>query len=118
MCSISGIIDYKNNNFDKELVDFKNLLFHRGPDHQVIIKDKNFFLSMNRLKIIDLSDNANQPFKSEDSNFVLIYNGEIYNYKEIKRDYLSEENFFSDGDGEIILKLYKNIISTSVLSIS
>ena len=43
MCSISGIIDYKNINFDKELVDFKNLLFHRGPDHQVIIKDKKFF---------------------------------------------------------------------------
>ena len=40
---------------------------------------------MNRLKIIDLSDNANQPFKSEDSNFVLIYNGEIYNYKELKK---------------------------------
>ena len=41
MCSISGIVDYKNNNFDKELIDFKTLLLHRGPDHQVIIKDKN-----------------------------------------------------------------------------
>ena len=107
MCSISGIIDYKNNNFDKELVDFKNLLFHRGPDHQVIIKDKNFFLSMNRLKIIDLSDNANQPFKSEDSNFVLIYNGEIYNYKELKKNYFSDYSFKSNVDGEILIPLFK-----------
>ena len=62
---------------------------------------------MNRLKIIDLSDKANQPFKSEDSNFVLIYNGEIYNYKELKKDYFSDYIFKSNVDGEILIPLFK-----------
>ena len=61
---------------------------------------------MNRLKIIDLSNEANQPFKSKDKNITIIYNGEIYNYDELKNKYFSNYKFNSNVDGEILIPLW------------
>ena len=83
------IINYESKSFEEKSIDFKQILNHRGPDHQVNDEDTNYFISMNRLKIIDLSNEANQPFKSKDKNITIIYNGEIYNYDELKNKYFS-----------------------------
>ncbi len=107
MCSISGIINYESKSFEGQSIDFKQILNHRGPDHQVDDKDINYFISMNRLKIIDLSNEANQPFKSKDKNITIIYNGEIYNYDELKNKYFSDYKFNSNVDGEILIPLYE-----------
>ena len=107
MCSISGIINYESKSFEEKSIDFKQILNHRGPDHQVNDEDTNYFISMNRLKIIDLSNEANQPFKSKDKNITIIYNGEIYNYDELKNKYFSNYKFNSNVDGEILIPLYE-----------
>ena len=61
-----------------------NLIIHRGPDNQSIYNDKNFGFGHCRLSIIDLTKKANQPFHSDDNRFLIIYNGEVYNYLELK----------------------------------
>lgn len=107
MCGISGIINF-NKKPETEVVNrMNNSIKYRGPDHQALWNNQFISIGVVRLKIIDLSEKSNQPFVDKETGITVIYNGEIYNYKEIKRDYLSEENFFSEGDGEIILKLYR-----------
>ena len=80
MCGIVGIYKFNNQkiNFD-ELKNFTNSLIHRGPDAQgnYINKAKNLGLGHNRLNILDLSNNSNQPMHFND-RFVLNYNGEIF----------------------------------------
>jgi asparagine synthase (glutamine-hydrolysing) len=82
MCSISGIVSISNSK--------KNLIYkmieaqsHRAPDERGVFFDNNIALGMGRLKIIDLKSKNLTPFIS--NNFVLIYNGEIYNYIELKK---------------------------------
>ena len=82
-------------------------ILHRGPDQKNIFKSKDSVFGFVRLKIIDLSDNANQPFVSEDKKIKIIYNGEIYNFIDLKRTYLKQVKFKSNGDGEVILHLYQ-----------
>ena len=60
------------------------------------------------MAIIDLSENSNQPFSTKDKKINLFYNGEIYNFKELKEKYFKNHIFKSAGDGEIILHLYQN----------
>ena len=60
-----------------------------------------------RLKIIDISDNSNQPFLSENKKIQVIYNGEIYNYKSLRKSYFPNKKFKSSGDGEVLLYLYE-----------
>ena len=66
-----------------------------------------FDIGMVRLSIIDLSEKANQPFVSEDGNIITIYNGEIYNFENIKKTYFPNYTFSSSCDGEVIPALYK-----------
>ena len=71
-------------------------------------EDRKIYLEHNRLSIIDLSKNANQPFVSKDKNFVITFNGEIYNYKEIKKELEDRNiNFNSNSDTEVIIEAYK-----------
>lgn len=112
MCGIFGV--FTKNNFDfniKLLID--NALDnqnHRGPDSRGywISKKNNVALAHNRLSILDLSDNGNQPFFSIDGRYCLIFNGEIYNYIEIKYYLISKGVvFISDSDTEVLLESYK-----------
>ena len=93
MCAIVGA------NFD---FDYNNSLIHRGPDDYGEYKDKWVTLFHNRLAIIDL-DNAKQPFYFKD--YVLIFNGEIYNYIELKKE-LKEYDFKTHSDTEVLLYAY------------
>ena len=88
MCGITGFLgknkDSPNNHQIKNCL---NLMYNRGPDARGKIvkkfKNKSLIFLHSRLSIIDLSNNANQPF--EDDNGILIFNGEIYNYLELKK---------------------------------
>ena len=81
---------------------------HRGPDFKITWQNEFNSIGFVRLAIIDLSENSNQPFSTKDKKINLFYNGEIYNFKELKEKYFKNHIFKSAGDGEIILHLYQN----------
>ncbi len=109
MCGIFGFkLNRSLNESDlKHSIKHLNLLSNRGPDNQgyYIDKENGVFLGHTRLSIIDLSEQSNQPFIS--GNSVIVYNGEVYNYKEIKED-LNDKNFFTNSDTEVLLSLWQN----------
>jgi asparagine synthase (glutamine-hydrolysing) len=104
MCGIAGIVGEKvcEERLDQMLLSQK----HRGPDFTGKYIDKEIALGHNRLKIIDLSEAANQPFYSEDKRYVLIFNGEIYNYIELKAELNNEYDFKTASDTEVLLAAY------------
>ena len=112
MCGISGIYNYFDNNINSKKIIEKIVKIQnsRGPDaNNIWISDcKKITFGHNRLSIIDLSDLAKQPFVSKDKNFIITFNGEIYNYKEIKEE-LTHNNitFKSNSDTEVIIEAYK-----------
>lgn len=81
----------------------KSILNHRGPDYFGKYKDDRITLFHNRLAILDLSEKANQPFYYKD--LILVYNGEIYNFQEIKKE-LKEYTFYTASDSEVLLYAY------------
>lgn len=101
MCGIVGFNNQKN----EVLQNMLNSIHHRGPDDQGIYEDENFSLGHVRLSILDLSSLGHQPITFEE--LVMVYNGEVYNFKEI-RDELEEfgYQFSSQSDSEVILKAY------------
>ena len=107
MCGFLGAVD-----FDKRLEVIQPLLSkglkaiaHRGPDSSREELFENVYLGHNRLSIIDLSESGNQPMKSANSDASIIYNGEVYNYQELKKD-LSGIKFNSNSDSEVVLEGY------------
>ena len=112
MCGINGIYNYLNKPINsKSIVEKIVKIQHtRGPDDQGIweSKCKKVCFGHNRLTIIDLSKNGKQPFISKDENFVITFNGEIYNFKEIKKELTSNNiDFKSNSDTEVIIESYK-----------
>ena len=87
--------------------DLDNLLKHRGPDSQNLsfCKKNQLHLYHSRLKIIDISDDANQPFTSTSNRYEIIFNGEIYNYDELIKEH--NITLTTNSDCEVILHLYK-----------
>lgn len=79
---------------------------HRGPDAQGVYSNEDVTLAHNRLSIIDLSPKANQPFHSKDGRYVMVFNGEIYNYKELKEDLKDAYEFRTNSDTEVLLACY------------
>ncbi len=84
------------------------LMRHRGPDAQAlwINDDRLLALGHARLKILDLSDSANQPMHSPDGRYVLIFNGEIVNFRELRQRYRGPWNFRTQGDSEVLLAYF------------
>jgi len=110
MCGIVGTWDFKNKINPEILKKMRDTLKHRGPDDAgfFIDDESNIGLGHRRLSIIDLSERGHQPMKTEDNSLYITYNGETYNFKEIKKE-LEQKNysFFSSSDTEVILKAYK-----------
>ena len=102
MCGIAGIIG-KNASKDV-LLKMTNAQKHRGPDYTGFWLDENVCFGHNRLSIIDLSENANQPFQDEEERYQLIFNGEIYNYLELKNEL--DYNFVTSSDTEVLFAAY------------
>jgi asparagine synthase (glutamine-hydrolysing) len=107
MCGICGIIDKdKFNKIEKNLIQgMNNVSLHRGPDGEGYYHYKNLAFGHRRLAIIDLTENGHQPMIS--SQYSITYNGEIYNYIEIKDELIDiGYKFKSQSDTEVILAAY------------
>ena len=107
MCGISGIASFNTSVDEADVVSMVQKIKHRGPDQEKIFKNQMGIFGFVRLKIIDISDRSNQPFLSENKKIQIIYNGEIYNYKNLKEQYFPNKNFKSSGDGEVLIYLYE-----------
>lgn len=110
MCGIAGIVNFQSNiSHHQDIVHkFHNNLKHRGPDAKgyYFSPSSNALLCQTRLSIIDTSENANQPIESYDKRFNIIFNGEIYNYKELNKLVHKKFNVNTKSDTEILLYMY------------
>tara|TARA_R110000850_G_scaffold275701_1_gene415552 strand:+ start:2784 stop:4505 length:1722 start_codon:yes stop_codon:yes gene_type:complete len=105
MCGISGYIGTKK--FTEGIKTMVSVLQHRGPDFSDVYSDKGFAaLGHNRLAIIDLSAEANQPFLDTTGRYVMVYNGEVYNYRELRGNLSTNYNFKTQCDTEVVLAAY------------
>ena len=107
MCAIAGIIDYTNSVNKQELDKMNNAMALRGPNDRGIIIDNHVGLAHRRLSIIDVKS-GHQPMSIDDDQYVIIYNGEVYNFLEV-REKLEEQGvvFTTQSDTEVILWAYK-----------
>ena len=108
MCGITGFINLNNKIARKTILKkMTDSLYHRGPDGEGHFLFENFAIGHRRLSIIDLSESSSQPMVTEDKNWIISYNGEIYNFKNIKKELQKRGyNFFSSGDTEVVLKSF------------
>ena len=107
MCGIVGVYDTKKYINQRILDKMTDIVSHRGPDGRGTFINKSVGFGHRRLSIIDLSQAGDQPMKSDDDNYAITYNGEIYNYLNIRRELESKGHIFkSNTDTEVILKAY------------
>lgn len=114
MCGIAGIVwnqeRYKEKEmFNRVIKDLTNALLHRGPDDEGFFFDKNLAFGHRRLAIIDLTESGHQPmlYSGKNGQYVITYNGEIYNYIELKNELKRDGYVFnSNTDTEVILASY------------
>ncbi len=101
-----GILGYTGSNLDI-IKRAHALQKHRGPDGDGFYSDDNVSLGHNRLAIIDLNPRAAQPMWDTTRRYSIVFNGEIYNYKEIKADHLQDYQFQTESDTEVLLGLFE-----------
>jgi len=101
MCAIFGILGSYN---EKQAKTALSKLSHRGPDYCGVIQRDNLFFAHQRLAILDKNTRSHQPFKYK--NILLSFNGEIYNFKELKKELSTEFEFKTQSDGEVIIASY------------
>jgi len=104
MCGIAGIVGRRDEDGMRRML---SSIRHRGPDDTGQFHDDGISLGMNRLAILDLSMKAHQPMTSHNGRYIIVYNGEVYNFKELRK--LLEQNgivFRSGSDTEVIVELF------------
>jgi len=110
MCGIAGIYNIDSKPVDLDILKkFTRSLAHRGPDGEgfFLNKDKNIGIGHRRLSVIDITNLSSQPMTYSDGRYVITYNGEIYNYLEIREELKSKGyNFRTNGDTEVVLISY------------
>lgn len=105
MCGIFGVVNGRVSRDKAE--ECLNKLQHRGPDGDGIYINDEVVLGHRRLAILDLSNNGRQPMESKDGRYVITYNGEIYNFLEVRNELKGlGYSFFSETDTEVILAAY------------
>ena len=109
MCGFITAINFKDNKKIKSyLKSLKRINKHRGPDNIKFLDDDYSPVLFRRLSIIDISNNANQPFKSDDKKKHLVFNGAIYNFIELKKILIKKNyKFFTSSDTEVLMKCYE-----------
>ena len=110
MCGIVGIYNYKSNKkvSTTALESMSEAIAYRGPDGHGYYYDHKLAFGHRRLTIIDTSERANQPMSSADESHIICYNGEVYNYLEIKNQLVKDGvNFKTTSDTEVILELFQ-----------
>ena len=115
MCGITGFVDIRQSkkSYDsKRIIEYMtDVLKSRGPDDKGIWIDEkdNICLGHRRLSIIELSNLGKQPMTSHNNRFVIIYNGEIYNFLDIKKELEQENiNFSGNSDTEVLIEAFSN----------
>ncbi|MCK5612245.1 asparagine synthetase B, partial [Candidatus Pacearchaeota archaeon] len=108
MCGIAGIINFNNERLDRNLVQSMiRVMRHRGPDGEGIFADRHVVLGHVRLSIIDIEGSA-QPLSNEDGSIWVTFNGEIYNYADLRKKLIScGHKFKTSGDTETLVHLYE-----------
>ena len=108
MCGISCILNFNGSHVKRSDIQvMMQKMKHRGPDDEGIFIKDNVGLGFVRLSIIDLSSAGHQPMFSNDGRFVIIYNGEVYNYLEIRNELKNKYVFKSNTDTEVVLASYQ-----------
>lgn len=107
MCGICGYYSFEKSNPDENLLKkMCSVIEHRGPDDEGIFLDKGVGLGMRRLSIIDI-EGGRQPVHNEDSTIWIVFNGEIYNYRELRLSLEKKHRFYTSSDTEVIVHLYE-----------
>ncbi|MBO6183970.1 MAG: asparagine synthase (glutamine-hydrolyzing) [Chryseobacterium sp.] len=109
MCGISGIVKrniLKDDFYKTSLKNMTDSIIHRGPDDEGHEYFQNCFLGFRRLAIVDLSKDGHQPMYSDTKNECIVFNGEIYGYRDVKKE-MKEYPFKSNTDTEVIVSLYQ-----------
>src|SRR5688572_25238359 len=109
MCGIVGVLRFDGKAVDEEqLRSMRDTMFHRGPDDGGLYVNGPVGLGHRRLSIVDLSDAGHQPMTNEDGTVWLVFNGEIYNYVELRAELVARgHRFSSHTDTEVIIHLYE-----------
>lgn len=110
MCGIYGLINFSKDNLSNfeidKLKNLNNIIYSRGPDEKGFFYEKNFFMGMRRLSIIDI-EGGSQPIKDNSGNISVVFNGEIYNYIELRNELiLKGYNFKTKSDTEVLIYCY------------
>ena len=112
MCGIAGYISQKqflNYSYMDVKKKLAKTMYSRGPNQQgsFSFKSSNYLINLfsSRLSILDLDKRSNQPFKNEDT--ILVFNGEIYNYLEIREELRDKVKFYTNSDTEVVSKAYQ-----------
>jgi asparagine synthase (glutamine-hydrolysing) len=117
MCGIAGIVNFDSKKLNPDiLISIKNSLEHRGPDTSSIlnINESTSFIHT-RLAIIDLDSRSDQPMTSHNGRYNIVFNGEIYNFKELRSDLENKGvSFRTNGDTEVLLELFSHYGHKSV----
>jgi asparagine synthase (glutamine-hydrolysing) len=108
MCGICGIIKFNGGSPDQHLIKrMMDAIRHRGPNDEGLLIDDKAGLGFLRLSIIDLSPLGHQPMYSADKRYAIVYNGEVYNYLELREELIKKGyHFHSKTDTEVLLNSY------------
>lgn len=110
MCRIVGIVDKQSTSLEQDITSMRDAMMHGGPDGQGLFTDlsNKVALGHRRLSIIDLSPAGHQPMCDETQRLTLVFNGEIYNFQELKAQLLQKgHRFYSHSDTEVVLRSFQ-----------
>lgn len=106
MCGIAGILSFTDSNpLQEKIHSMTDAIAHRGPDADGHFVEGRIALGHRRLSIIDLSPSGNQPFSSANNRYQLVFNGELYNFQEVKAT-ITDHSFKSTGDTEVLVEAW------------
>ncbi len=111
MCGIAGTLELSDRSSDEDAIwKMVQAISHRGPDGTGVDSAARVGLGHSRLRVIDLSHRADQPMWNNDRSVALVFNGEIYNFRELRRELVTEGfRFETRSDTEVVLKLYESL---------
>ena len=108
MCGVCGIVNFISKPVsEKEIRSMMSKLTHRGPDDEGVFLEENIGFGHHRLSIIDLSSDGHQPMFSDDYRYVVVFNGELYNYIELRKELSSRFTFRTKTDTEVLINAYR-----------
>ncbi|HRA71814.1 MAG TPA: asparagine synthetase B, partial [Flavobacterium sp.] len=118
MCGINGILHLQSQKKvdERSLTKMRDSLEHRGPDDKGLFIENNIGLGHRRLSILDVSAAGHQPFLSDNARYAMVYNGEIYNFKDFYPELKNNGfNIRTSSDTEVLLKLFE-LYGTKILN--